>query len=138
MRFVLVTLIATLPALPPSRPVARARGHRFRSFRFLDLCKPDLLAVLTFGTLYALMSRVALPRIGSVLEERRETIEAPSVRQRRAEGSRGAGRRTRSVACEGPRECAGHRREERATKRQGDRGAARLGREGPRGQARGG
>ena len=31
---------------------------------------------ITFGTLYLLMSRIALPRIGTILEERRETIDA--------------------------------------------------------------
>jgi F-type H+-transporting ATPase subunit b len=35
-----------------------------------------LWLALTFGALYLLMSRIALPRIGSILEERRDRIES--------------------------------------------------------------
>jgi F-type H+-transporting ATPase subunit b len=41
---------------------------------------------LTFGALYFLMSRIALPRIGSILEERRKHIESDLAGAQRAKG----------------------------------------------------
>lgn len=88
MRFVLVTLIATLPALP-ALAAGDGGGHRFPPFDSSTYASQLFWLVVTFGTLYALMSRVALPRIGSVLEERRATIEgalrAASTAQKEAE-----------------------------------------------------
>lgn len=89
MRFVLVTLIATLPALPALAARGEGGGHRFPPFDSSTYASQLFWLVLTFGTLYALMSRVALPRIGSVLEARREMIEgslrAASAAQKEAE-----------------------------------------------------
>lgn len=89
MRFVLVTLIATLPALPALAAGGEGGGHRFPPFDSSTFASQLFWLALTFGVLYALMSRVALPRIGSVLEERREKIEgalrAASAAQKEAE-----------------------------------------------------
>lgn len=76
MRFVLATLIATLPILPAFAAGNEGGGHRFPPFDSSTFAGQLFWLALTFGLLYWLMSRIALPRVASILEERRETIDA--------------------------------------------------------------
>lgn len=43
--------------------------------------------VLTFGTLYLLMSRVALPRVGAIIEQRESTIETALAQASKAQAA---------------------------------------------------
>ena len=55
---------------------AGERGGGFPPFQKETFASQFVWLVLVFVALYLLMSRVALPRIGSILEERRQRIEA--------------------------------------------------------------
>lgn len=75
MRLVLfsaVTLATALPALA----AGGGGGHRFPPFDATTYPSQLFWLALTFGGLYLLMGKVALPRIGAVMEQRRETIDA--------------------------------------------------------------
>jgi F-type H+-transporting ATPase subunit b len=70
---------------------ALAAGSAFPPFDSKTFTSQLFWLFLTFGTLYLLMSKVALPRVGSILEERRETIasalSAASDAQKQAEAA---------------------------------------------------
>lgn len=53
---------------------AYAAGSSFPPFDSTTFVGQLFWLALTFGTLYFLMSTIALPRVGTILEERRETI----------------------------------------------------------------
>ncbi len=55
---------------------AGEHGGGFPPFQKETFASQLLWLVLVFVALYLLMSRIALPRIGSILEERRQRIEA--------------------------------------------------------------
>jgi F-type H+-transporting ATPase subunit b len=55
---------------------AGEHGGGFPPFQKETFASQFLWLVLVFVALYLLMSRIALPRIGSILEERRRSIEA--------------------------------------------------------------
>lgn len=88
MRLVLMKLVAVL-AVTPALAAGEAGGHRFPPFDASTFPSQLFWLTITFGLLYFLMSRVALPRIGSILEQRREAIEgalrAASAAQKEAE-----------------------------------------------------
>jgi F-type H+-transporting ATPase subunit b len=65
---------------------ANDHGGGFPPFEKDTFPSQLLWFVLTFVTLYLLMSRVALPRIGSIIEERRKRIEADFAEAQRFKG----------------------------------------------------
>ncbi|MCA0401707.1 MAG: F0F1 ATP synthase subunit B' [Proteobacteria bacterium] len=87
MRFLVTSAILAAT----SAPVLAAEGTMFPPFDTSTFAGQLFWLAITFGTLYLLMSRVALPRIGSILEERQEKIEralgAASDAQKAAETS---------------------------------------------------
>lgn len=75
MRLVLVTLIA-VSAAAPALAAGAGGGHRFPPFDSTTYAGQLFWLVLIFGALFILMSKVALPRVGSILEERQATIDS--------------------------------------------------------------
>lgn len=88
MRLVLFSALTVATALP-ALAAGESGGHRFPPFDATTYPSQLFWLALTFGALYLLMGKVALPRIGSVLEQRRETIDsalaAASAAQKSAE-----------------------------------------------------
>lgn len=78
---------AAAPAMAAGAPTEG--GSKFPPFEASTFPSQLFWLALTFGLLYVLMSRVALPRVGSILEQRRETIDgalrAASAAQKEAE-----------------------------------------------------
>lgn len=64
---------AVAPALAAGAPADG--GSKFPPFEASTFPSQLFWLAITFGLLYVLMSRVALPRVGSILEQRRETID---------------------------------------------------------------
>lgn len=58
-----------------SAPALAAGGSKFPPFDSSSFAGQLFWLALTFGSLYLLMSRIALPRIASIIEEREGTIE---------------------------------------------------------------
>lgn len=75
------------PALAAGAPADG--GSKFPPFEASTFPSQLFWLALTFGLLYVLMSRVALPRVGAILEQRREAIDgalrAASAAQKEAE-----------------------------------------------------
>jgi F-type H+-transporting ATPase subunit b len=65
---------------------ASERGHSFPPFEKQTFPSQLLWFALTFIALYLLMSRVALPRVSSILEERRKRIEGDLAEAQRFKG----------------------------------------------------
>src|SRR5713226_4107678 len=65
---------------------ASEHGRGFPPFDAHSFASQLIWLALTFIALYLLMSRVALPRIGSILEERRRHIEADLAEAQRLKG----------------------------------------------------
>jgi F-type H+-transporting ATPase subunit b len=65
---------------------ASEHGRGFPPFDAHSFASQLLWLALTFVALYLLMSRVALPRIGSILEERRRRIEDDLAAAQRLKG----------------------------------------------------
>ena len=74
MRFVPLSAILALVAFP-ALAASEEGGSAFPAFDSSSFSSQLFWLALTFGLLYVLMSKVALPRIGSIMDERRETIE---------------------------------------------------------------
>ncbi|MGL5445703.1 MAG: F0F1 ATP synthase subunit B' [Rhabdaerophilum sp.] len=78
---------ASTPVLAAGAPAGG--GSKFPAFEASTFAGQLFWLAITFGLLYYLMSRVALPRIGSIFEERREKIDsalqAASAAQKSAE-----------------------------------------------------
>lgn len=72
MRIVLATLTA---AIAVTSAHAAGGGAAFPPFDSSTFAGQLFWLAVTFGLLYFLMSRIALPRIGEVIETRRATIE---------------------------------------------------------------
>src|SRR5215468_11681227 len=62
------------------------RGQGFPPFDAHTFPSQLLWLALTFIALYLLMSRVALPRVGSILEDRRKHIEGDLAEANRLKG----------------------------------------------------
>lgn len=75
MRLVLMMMIAGSLA-SPALAAGGESAHRFPPFDSSTFAGQLFWLAITFGALYMLMSRVALPRIGSIIEDRRATIDA--------------------------------------------------------------
>lgn len=73
---VLTALIFAVATAGPVLAASEGGGHRFPPFDSRTFTSQLFWLFLSFGTIYLLMSRVALPRVASVLDERRETIES--------------------------------------------------------------
>ncbi|MBN8532918.1 MAG: F0F1 ATP synthase subunit B' [Rhizobiales bacterium] len=75
------------PALAAGAPADG--GSKFPPFEASTFPSQLFWLAVTFGLLYILMSRVALPRVGAILEQRREAIDgalrAASAAQKEAE-----------------------------------------------------
>jgi F-type H+-transporting ATPase subunit b len=75
------------PALAAGAPADG--GSKFPPFEASTFPSQLFWLAITFGLLYVLMSRVALPRVGAILEQRREAIDgalrAASAAQKEAE-----------------------------------------------------
>jgi F-type H+-transporting ATPase subunit b len=54
---------------------ADAHGHEFPPFQKDTFASQVVSLVIAFAALYLIVSRIALPRVGSVLDERQKTIE---------------------------------------------------------------
>jgi F-type H+-transporting ATPase subunit b len=67
-------LAAMAAALAAAAAAAEKKGG-LPQLNAADFAPQLIWLVLTFGVLYLLMSRVALPRIGEVIEERRDRIQ---------------------------------------------------------------
>lgn len=78
---------AAAPALAAGAPADG--GSKFPPFEASTFPSQLFWLAITFGLLYVLMSRVALPRVGSILEQRREAIDgalrAANAAQKEAE-----------------------------------------------------
>lgn len=85
MRLIVTPFIVALTATP----ALAAEGGGFPPFDSSTFAGQLFWLAVTFGTLYLLMSRVALPRIASILDTRQSTIEtaltAASAAQKAAE-----------------------------------------------------
>jgi F-type H+-transporting ATPase subunit b len=66
--------VAILAAIGFVTTPAFAAGSAFPPFDSKTFTSQLFWLFLTFGALYVLMSKIALPRVGSILEERRSTI----------------------------------------------------------------
>jgi len=70
-------------------PAIAAAGSKFPPFDASTFAGQLFWLAVTFGALYLLMSRVALPRVASILEERRsaidEALKAAEIAQKKAE-----------------------------------------------------
>lgn len=86
MRLVLVTLIAAHAATPVLAAGAGG-GHRFPPFDSSTYASQLFWLFLVFGALYVLMSKVALPRISGILEERQTTIDSALASAQEAQKS---------------------------------------------------
>lgn len=75
MRLVLVTLIAVYAATPVLA-AGEGGGHRFPPFDSSTYAGQLFWLFVVFGALYVLMSKLALPRIAGILEERQTTIDS--------------------------------------------------------------
>lgn len=88
MRLVTALMIAAVLTVP-ALAAGDGGGHRFPPFDARTFPGQIFWLILSFGALYLLMSRVALPRVGAVLEHRRETIagnlQAAETAQKQAE-----------------------------------------------------
>src|SRR5713226_2393340 len=73
--------ITSTEHIPPSE-----HGRKFPPFDAQSFASQLLWFALTFIALYLLMSRVALPRIGSILEERRRRIADDLAQAQRLKG----------------------------------------------------
>jgi F-type H+-transporting ATPase subunit b len=73
-------------ALAAAASGAAAQKSGLPQLNFPDFAPQLIWLVLTFGALYLLMSRVALPRIGDVIEERRQRIERDLAEAERLKG----------------------------------------------------
>jgi F-type H+-transporting ATPase subunit b len=63
-------LVETIEHIPPNE-----RGGGFPPFQKETFASQFVWLVITFVALYLLMSRIALPRIGSILEQRKDRID---------------------------------------------------------------
>ena len=72
MRHFVTPFILAVTAVPA---LAAEGGSKFPPFNSSTFAGQLFWLAITFGTLYWLMSRIALPRIASVLETREATIE---------------------------------------------------------------
>ncbi len=85
MRLLVTSSILGLTAAP-----ALAAGGGFPPFDSSTFAGQLFWLAITFGTLYLLMSRIALPRIGGIMAARQATIEtalgAAAAAQKAAEG----------------------------------------------------
>ncbi|CAN1490152.1 AtpF F0F1-type ATP synthase, subunit b [Rhabdaerophilaceae bacterium] len=74
MRLALTMLITSVFAVP-ALAAGASGGHRFPPFDSSTYSSQLFWLFLSFGGLYLLMSRVALPRLGAIIEDRRTTID---------------------------------------------------------------
>ena len=65
---------------------AKEHGGGFPPFQKETFASQLVWLVLVFVALYLLMSRIALPRIGSILEQRRQHVEADLAEAERLKG----------------------------------------------------
>jgi F-type H+-transporting ATPase subunit b len=65
---------------------ASKHGGKFPPFDSSNFASQILWLALTFIALYVVMSRVALPRVGSILEDRRRRIEGDLAEAQRLKG----------------------------------------------------
>jgi F-type H+-transporting ATPase subunit b len=65
---------------------ASERGHGFPPFDQTTFASQLVWLALTFIALYLLMSRIALPRVGSILEDRRRHIDGNLADAQRLKG----------------------------------------------------
>lgn len=59
----------------PAFAASEEGGSAFPAFDSSSFSSQIFWLAITFGALYMLMSRIALPRIGAIIDERRETID---------------------------------------------------------------
>lgn len=90
MRFLVTPFIVAAT----TAPALAAGGGKFPPFESSTFAGQLFWLAISFGTLYLLMSRVALPRIASIIAEREGTIEtalsAAAAAQKAAEGEASA------------------------------------------------
>lgn len=72
MRFLVTPFMVAMTSLP----ALAAEGGAFPPFDSSTFAGQLFWLAITFGTLYLLMSRIALPRIAAVMAEREGTIES--------------------------------------------------------------
>lgn len=76
MRSLGIVALLTASVVPALAASGAAGGSSFPPFDSRTFPSQLLWLAITFGAVYFLMSRIALPRLGSVLEERREKIDS--------------------------------------------------------------
>lgn len=84
MRFIVTPFIAASTVAPA---LAAGDGGAFPPFNSSTFAGQLFWLAITFGALYFLMSRVALPRIGSILEARANAIESALAAANQAQKS---------------------------------------------------